>query len=178
MPLQDPPEYTAAHPTAAWFCAMCGRMEDNDGRKCPNCGEKRQRCSRYEWFLADALRDELTRRGRTFRITEQYEMPDHRGFSWYFDLAVRVNGSTYGGQHTELIEVNGSDHARQKTYRGPGGGYTRDDDKHWEAFSNNRLHKKGFDIRTVDNDDCRLRVVKATAARIATEIIQRADFGA
>jgi len=150
-------------------------MEDNGKNRCPTCQTKRQRVSRYEWFLADALHEELLMAtNRPFRITEQWEMPDHRGFSWYYDLAVHVTGKSSSKGHTVLIEVNGSDHDRQAVYSGPGGGYTRDYDKEWE-FGQRGLHKKGYSVEVVTNEDCRLKVVKATAKRLAALCVQRAD---
>jgi hypothetical protein len=154
----------------AWYCDMCGRMEGAaEERECPDCGSRRHRVSRYEWFLADALERELATTGRDFVIIEQWELPDHRGFSWFFDLAVLVGGIT------DLIEIQGPLHARQKTYSGKGGGYTRDEDKRWEVFSVRELHKQGFDLREINSDDCRLVVVAATAKQLTKEILHRAD---
>lgn len=166
---------TAGSNTIAWHCPDCGRMEDTATRKCPTCGEKRQRVSRFEWFLADALTHELTRRDRTFDVFEQWPLEDHRGFTWYFDLAVWVKGNSMYGGVTVLIEVDGSSHDNQKKYTGQGGGYTRDSDKHWEAFSNQRLHKQGYDFMSVPNEECRMRVVGETAVRLATQIERLAD---
>lgn len=160
-------------PTKAWNCEWCGRMEDAGTQRCPECETKgrktkRQRCSRYEWFLADALEEVLSAQDRDYSILEQWEMPDHRGFTWYFDLCVWVRGkSSYGG-HSLLIEVNGASHDVAD------GHYDRDMDKDWE-FHSRGLHRKGYSIQFVTNDECRQRVVKDTARRLATEIIQRAD---
>lgn len=152
-----------------WFCKNCWRMEDKEGKTCPKCGTSRQRVSRYEWFLADALDETFTALGRQFEINEQWAVPDHRGFSWHFDLRVSVAGKQW---HSELIEVNGSDHDSQPIYGGDGGGYTRDYDKGWEA------KKHRHEIRIVSNDDCRLHVVSDTARIIADEMIGRADDAA
>lgn len=165
--------YTPSPP--AWYCHECGRMEDDAGKYCPDCNGKRQRVSRYEWFLADALDTALEALGRDFCIEEQWRLKDHRGFDWHFDLAVKCKGTSVFGGITCLIEVNGSDHDRQKPYSGAGGGYTRDFDKHWEAFSNRRLHKQGYEYLTVTNDECKRRVVNETAMKLAVDIARMAD---
>ena len=123
---------------AAWWCFNCGRVEaQRDNRICPNCGEKMQRSSRYEWFLADELKNLLSLLcdDRKWSLTQQFPIEDHRGFIWYWDIAVRIEGRSIYGGYTEVIDVNGIDHTRQKKYSGPGGGYTRDQDKSGEIFS-------------------------------------------
>ncbi len=157
----------AAPVTKAWNCEWCGRMEDAAKQKCPKCGTKRQRCSRYEWFLADALEKVLEQSGRDYTIQEQWEMPDHRGFVWYYDLAVWVRGKGFHQGYTFLIEVNGADHDAER-------GSARDADKEWE-FGARGLHKKGYVVEVVRNEDCRMKVVQQTAERIAAEIMQWAD---
>lgn len=73
-----------------------------------------------------------------------------------------------------LIDVNGPDHLVQKTYGGPGGGYTRDYDKVWE-LGQQRWHKRGWDHWIVLNSDCRRDVVEATAATIVEHLVYMAD---
>lgn len=158
----------------AWHCQRCGRMEDTKDNVCPECGGKRQRVSRYEWFLADALRDFFAKSGRSFKITEQWQLRDHRGYIWYFDLLVSVRGESSSGI-SQIIEVDGADHKRQKRYSGPGGVYTRDYDKEWELFSVQKYHKSGYFLTRVTNEDCRMKVVRATAERLGNEIIKKAD---
>lgn len=122
--------------TVAWHCPICGRIEAPAGqRHCPKCGQTMQRCSRYEWFLADELRAFLNHTQREYQLQEQYPIRDHRGFTWYWDIFVWIQGSSVFGGYGELIDINGPNHGAQRRYSGPGGGYTRDDDKHWEAFS-------------------------------------------
>jgi hypothetical protein len=159
----------------AWYCQQCGRMEDTEDNWCPECDNKRQRVSRFEWFLSDALREFFTKSGRSFRIIEQWSISDHRGFDWYFDLLVNVQDKDGKGGISQIIEVNGPDHQRQKRYKGPGGGYTRDYDKKWELFSNLQYHKCGYFLTSVDNEECRMRVVRETAERLGTEILKKAD---
>lgn len=144
-------------------------------KHCPQCDGKRIRVSRYEWYLADALQAELEKSGRRFTVTEQWELPDHRGFSWYFDLAVSVEGASYFGGITELIEIQGPTHAHQAVYSGPGGGYTRDHDKHWEVFNVHRLHKSGYDFRAIPATECRRSVIRITAETIAAQLVNKAD---
>lgn len=152
----------------AWYCQNDGRMEDDEGKDCSQCGEKRQRVSRFEWFLADALHEYLHSQGADFKITEQWPLGDHRGFNWYFDLCVRV------GSFHQLIEVDGADHQQQASYKGPGGGYTRDYDKEWELFSVQKYHKFGYGLMRLKNEECRLKVAGQTARRVADQIIARA----
>jgi hypothetical protein len=162
----------------AWYCQDCGRIEQPpDERYCPDCGKQLQRCSRYEWFLIDALSYLLALSGREFRLIPQYPIRDHRGFNWHFDIFVWVKGNSLYGGYGELIEVNGPNHARQKRYTGSGGGYTRDYDKEWETVSNLRMHKRGIETRTVSNEECTKKgdVVYYTAIAIVDELIQRAD---
>jgi len=144
-------------------------------KSCPVCGAKRIRVSRYEWFLADALKRQLAETDRTFSVAEQWPLPDHRGFTWYFDLAVRVKGASIYGGVTELIEVQGPTHANQPNYSGAGGGYTRDYDKHWEAFSVRRLNKAGYHFSEVAAEDCRLSVVNGTARVMVAALLSMAD---
>lgn len=163
---------------AAWYCKECGRQEQPpDQKECPECGMKMQRCSRYEWFLFDELRHYLELSGREFRLLQQYSIEDHRGFFWYFDIFVWVKGHSFYRGYGELIEVNGPDHATQAKYSGPGGGYTRDQDKRWEVYNNLQLHKKGIEIRTVTNDECTKKgnAVRYTAMTIVDELIERSD---
>lgn len=162
----------------AWYCQECGRIEKPPEEKyCPGCGRKMQRCSRYEWFLIDELYRLLSLQGREFRIYPQYPVADHRGFTWYFDIFVWVNGRSIYGGYGELIEVNGSSHAKQKRYRGPGGGYTHDYDKRWEVISNLRFHKRGIETRVVSNEECSKKndFVYHTAIAIVDELMHRAD---
>ena len=137
---------TATNDLVAWHCQACGRyLAPRNEKYCPDCGEKMQRCSRYEWFLCDALRTILEHTGAVFEIKEQYPLMDHRGFEWYFDLCVKIlNPAPHSEFSNMLIEIDGADHDRQKRYSGPGGGYTRDKDKHWEVFSVQLLHKYGW----------------------------------
>lgn len=160
----------------AWHCMECGRVEaPADQKHCPDCGTKMQRCSRYEWFLSDELEKALNLLGAKFTIIEQYPIPDHRGFNWYFDIYVWVEGHSYFRGYGEIIEVNGASHQSQKKYSGKGGGYTRDFDKHWEAFANYRLHKRGIEYRTVDNENCKRSNVHQTALEIADELVERSN---
>lgn len=162
----NPTDYSVK--TNAWHCLNCGRMEDNEGRDCTRCYGKRIRVSRYEWFLADAIRKALWDEGiGDYEIIEQWPIDDHRGFTWHFDLMVFVPGSNFFGGHHELIEINGSTHETA-------GGEYRDMDKRWEVFSNARLHHQGYDFRTVPNDECQIRVVDETAKKIVAEILKRA----
>lgn len=134
------------------------------------------RCSRFEWFLEDALYDELSATGRKFKLRPQYPVMDHRGFEWFWDLGVWVDGSSYHGGSGLLIDVNGPNHLVQKTYSGPGGGYTRDYDKVWE-LKTQRWHKHGWDHWIVQNDQCRRSggSVYKTAAAISKHIVHMAD---
>lgn len=161
--------------TKAWYCQRCGRLTDNGDNSCPRCGNKRQRVSRYEWFLSDALQEFLIKAGRSFRIIEQWPLRDHRGHVWYFDILVNVQDKNGKGGISQLIEVNGPDHLQQKAYKGPGGGYTRDYDKRWELFDVQKYHKSGYFLTSVTNDDCRKIVVRETAERLGNEILQKAD---
>jgi hypothetical protein len=133
-----------------------------------------QRCSRYEWFLSDAIRKHLQETGRNFRIKEQYKILDHRGFYWYWDLFVWIEGKSLFNGYGELIDVQGPQHSKQKKYSGPGGGYTRDYDKEWEVRQQ-RLHKQGIETRYINNDECKLRIVDHSAKEIVNELIKRAD---
>jgi hypothetical protein len=160
----------------AWRCPECGRREaPRDERYCRVCYSKMVRCSRFEWFLSDALRGELAKSGRDFEIIEQRAFRDHRGFDWYFDISVWVRGSSAFGGYGELIEVDGTNHANQQRYSGKGGGYTRDQDKEWELRNNLRIHRRGWEIRHVPNDDCRRVAAGRTAALICADLIRRAD---
>lgn len=162
----------------AWYCQVCGRREGPaQARLCPNCGQKMQRCSRYEWFLIDELQHLLTLKEAEFRLQPQYPVCDHRGFIWYFDIFVWVKGASRYGGYGELIEINGPNHAHQPKYRGPGGGYTRDDDKYWEAVGRQRLYRRGIEMRTLTNVECARRgdAVYYTAIAIVDELLQRAD---
>lgn len=165
----------------AWYCGYCCKRREQkpSDKYCPDCGDKMQRCSRYEWFLFDAISDlldeQLGNGGREYRLEAQYPVHDHRGFDWYFDLFVWVKGKSSFGGYGELIEINGSTHDNQPKYSGRGGGYTRDYDKHWEVFSNQRLHKRGIDYRVLSNEECSMRNVKNTANKLVAEIIKRAD---
>lgn len=167
----------------AWCCQNCGRYEaPSDQRSCPDCGEKMQRCSRYEWFLADALTAELLKRGRSFRLDEQWSFYDHRGFCWYFDLRVWVDGPNRGdgckpsGGAGLLIEVDGATHARQKKYKGPGGGYTRDYDKKYE-YDKTTPRGSWLDQKHIPNEECARKggAVHRTAERLADDICHEAD---
>jgi hypothetical protein len=164
---------------STWHCHECGRIDAVvQDRRCPDCGEKVRACSRYEWFLADALRTQLRILGRpSFSVREQYPIKDHRGFTWYWDLFIWVDGASSCGGYGELIDVQGPQHDRQAKYSGPGGGYTRDYDKWWEAFSVLNLEEQGIWCRYVPNDKCRMTdgIVYWTANEIAREIIDRAD---
>jgi len=164
--------------TAAYWCSECWKRHELPPQrtvKCPDCGERLRRCSRYEWFLIDALDMALKATGRNYKIVPQYPIDDHRGFTWYWDVYVWVDGtSPYGGAGA-LIDVDGPDHSRQKKYTGPGGGYTRDRDKVWET-NQLRLHRRGIHHEKVTNDDCRLkgRVVFATAGSIVKRLVASA----
>lgn len=167
----------------AWYCQECGRQElPPDERYCPACGEKMQRCSRYEWFLADALAAEFVKRGRTFRIDEQWWFVDHRGFRWYFDLRVWVDGpcpsdgTKPDGGAGRLVEINGPEHSRQKKYSGPGGGYTRDEDKQYE-YDKATPRGSWLDAFCVSNDECARKggVVYRTAEKLANSLCSEAD---
>lgn len=136
-----------------------------------------QRCSRYEWFLFDELKYLLKLSGRNFRIKQQYPIRDHRGFNWHWDIYVWLEGkSIYGGYH-QLIDVNGRDHDFQKKYSGPGGGYTRDYDKHWEVFNNHGLHKRGWGVAYAKNEECARRGgrVRETALSMMGDLLTLAD---
>ena len=161
----------------AWYCQVCGRQERPAQARICRCGQKMQRCSRYEWFLIDELQHLLTLKERDFRLHPQYPLPDRRGFIWYFDIFVWVNGASRFGGSAELIEINGPDHARPPRYRGPGRGYTRDDDKYWAAIGHERLYKQGIEIRTLTNAECAKRgdAVYYTAIAIVDEMLHRAD---
>jgi len=164
--------------TVAWFCQNCGRKElPKDMRICPSCGERMQRCSRYEWFLIDELNRLLRLYDRCYRIQPQFPIQDHRGFTWHWDVRVWVEGESYYKGFGLLIEVDGPRHKKQKRYKGPGGGYTRDEDKEWEAFTNYKLHKKGYDTYVVNNEDCSKKndAVHVTALEILAELLDRAD---
>ncbi|GAB4347934.1 MAG: hypothetical protein Fur0042_14580 [Cyanophyceae cyanobacterium] len=164
--------------TFARYCQTCGRKELPANKKCcPDCGEKVQKCSRYEWFLADELKRRLDFRSREYCIQEQYPLHDHRGFNWYFDIYVWVQGASIYDGYGELIEVNGDDHKKQKLYRGPGGGYTRDDDKKWELINSSSLREKGIYTRTLSNEQCAKKGgnVYRTADAIIEDLIHRAD---
>jgi hypothetical protein len=164
--------------TAAYWCSSCWERHELPPKrtvKCPDCGDKLRRCSRYEWFLIDALEQAATATGRGFRLIPQYPIHDHRGFAWYWDVFIWINGTNdYGGAGL-LIDVDGSDHARQPKYRGPGGGYTRDYDKQWET-NKQRLYHKNIHSEKVTNDDCRMkgRAVYATAGAIVARLVKGA----
>ena len=155
--------------TKAWYCSECGRMEDNSEYKCPECSTKRQRVSRYEWFFSDALGDYLFEADRNYIITEQWPILDHRGFYWYFDILVTVYGE-YGINC--VIEIDGVDHQKQKKQTVCK--MTRDEDKQYE-FYNQNYHKNRYYILRVNNDDCRLKIVKNTAKKIGDRLILGAD---
>ena len=127
-----------------------------------------QRCSRYEWFLSDALRTILSHLGAEFNIQEQYEVSDHRGFSWYFDLYVWVKGKSIYGGYAELIEVNGDDHRKRKRPM-------KDLDKYLETLNSLQMHKYGMSMRVVKNEQCARRKVFETAIDIADELIERSN---
>lgn len=162
--------------TSAWYCQICGRVEaPKNEAHCPDCDTKMQRCSRYEWFLIDELEILLELSDRDFNIIPQYPIKDHRGFNWYWDIYIWLAGASLYGGYSELIDINGPDHNRQKKYSGPGGGYTRDKDKHWEAFSNLKLHKQGFGVTYIQNDDCKKKNIKLTALEIMGDLLTLAD---
>jgi len=169
--------------TDAWWCSHCwDRHElpaggDRRRRKpCPDCGEKLHRVSRYEWFLEDALNAALEAAGADHRIRPQFPVEDHRGFTWYWDLGVWVNGGSAFNGYGLLIDVNGRDHLEQRHYTGAGGGYTRDYDKVWE-LGQQQWHKRGWDHWIVPNDLCRRagNVVHVTAQEIVTHMLGRAQ---
>ena len=164
--------------TVAWHCSKCGRVEAGIKEKyCPNCGTKMQRCSRYEWFLSDEIRKLLKESKRKYKIIEQYPINDHRGFNFYWDLYIWVDGKSHYGGYGEVIDINGKDHDKQKNYSGPFGGYTRDDDKYWETFNNQMLHKFGIDVRYIPNEDCMRKTgtVYTTAKKVVSDLIKRSD---
>lgn len=166
----------------AWNCRKCGRVEADVQQKWHEvCGTRMRRCSRYEWFLADALARVAVRhpisRSSTVRLYEQYRVPDHRGFYWYWDVAVKVEQQDVGYLKSAgfLIDVNGRDHDNQAVYSGPGGcGMTRDDQKRWEVFgSENRMHKSGWDTVYLTNEECRKAFADTTAARVFADLVSR-----
>lgn len=174
---------TTLQATAAWWCPRCWDRHELPGvsrtrskKACPNCGAKMHRCSRYEWFLEDALCSAIEASDRTFRIRPQYPVYDHRGFSWFWDIGIWVDGASIHGGSGLLIDVNGPDHLLQKNYGGPGGGYTRDYDKVWE-LGQQRFHKRGWDHLIVLNEDCARRENRVffTANDIASRLINMAD---
>jgi hypothetical protein len=162
----------------AWSCPECGRIEAPATEKyCPTCATKMQRCSRYEWFLADEIQRQLEQSGRSFLIEEQWPFEDHRGFTWYFDLRVDMFGTKQGGCRAGyLIEVDGRDHAAQKVYGGPGGGYTKDYDKEYE-YNEKTPREQWLPLKRVANEDCARRgdAVRYTAAIIVDELCRLAD---
>ncbi len=160
----------------AWHCPKCGRIQAPKGNnRCQRCASKMVRCSRYEWFLADKLREYLSKCGKKFIVIEQYPIDDHRGYKWRWDVFVWVEGSSWYGGYGEVIDIQGPDHKRQKKYSGPGGGYTRDYDKYWVTFELHKLHKRGIGSRYIENEDCNRKNVDETAKRIVDELIKRSD---
>ena len=156
----------------AWYCERCGRQELPAGDNwCPKCGDKMQRCSRYEWFLSDALEAELEKRGVEFWVEEQYPFTDHRGFLWYFDLRVWCESKTAHGSYGWLIEIDGPGHSQQKKYKGPGGGYTRDEDKVYE-YNAECPRATWCALIRVTNEDCARKggAVYRTAERLVSEL--------
>jgi hypothetical protein len=169
--------------TDAFWCPRCWERHElppprskRSSPPCPGCATKLRRCSRFEWFLIDALGLALEATGRDFKIIPQYPVHDHRGFEWYWDLFVWVDGKSVHGGTGLLIDVNGPNHELQPRYSGAGGGYTRDYDKTWEV-GQQRFHKRGIDHMIVLNDDCRKKgdAVYATAGGIAKWLDRMAD---
>ena len=162
----------------AWYCQECGRVEAPAAEKwCPDCGDRMQRCSRYEWFLADALEHHLWARGCPFKIKQQYRLYDHRDFFWYFDIMVEAKGPA-GKVWAFFIEVNGSQHGEQKVFSGQGGcGMTRDDHKRWEF--NEQMAHQPCDLIYVSNEDCAKRggAVEGTAEDIVERLCRRVGLG-
>ena len=128
------------------YCLSCkARREVDKGIKnCPECGDKLRFVSKYEWNLIDALDALLTTTGREFNITEQYVLRDRRGFDWYWDLLVEVDG------HCVLIDVRG----RNSKDNG--------EQKYWEAFYN----REGWKILQITADECTKNVLGQTVARL------------
>lgn len=158
--------------TKASICKKCGRLETPEKIDyCPECGEKAYQCSRYEWFLQDSLSSALRASRRVFRIEPQYIIRDHRGFEWIWDLYVYVKGSSSFGGINMVIDIQGPNHKKQKIYSGPGGGYTRDDDKEWEI----RKKAGNWEWRYFENDECQKRIVTITAGELADELCDLAD---
>jgi hypothetical protein len=112
--------------TVATYCHGCGRAEipraDYRELKACECGGTRILCSRYEWALVDALRDELgwrRSRGdlRVFSVFEQhplraerYDVRTHelRKFEWFFDASVEIVAG--GSWQRALVEIDGDNH--------------------------------------------------------------------
>jgi hypothetical protein len=91
-------------------------------------------------------------------LYEQYPVRDHRGFVWFWDLAVEREYDW--GVRRLFIDINGPSHDTQKKYEG--GGYTRDYDKAWET----RHTAKNSDIIILTNDECTKAAARATASRV------------
>lgn len=127
--------------TVAVYCPTCGRQEpERDAyralKQC-ECGALRILCSRYEWALVDALRDELAWRQQqrdidTWRVVEQQPVHAERfdvktrqtnRFVWHFDAAVTVHVGPL--RVTALVEVDGANHYDR--------GISRDKAKDWDA---------------------------------------------
>jgi hypothetical protein len=161
----------------AWSCPYCGRIEAPAAqRSCPECGEKMQRCSRYEWFLADELERQLHSAGLGFVLEEQWPFEDHRGFTWYFDLRVDIYGARSAMPIGYLIEVDGSGHAGQKKYSGPGGGYTRDYDKEYE-YNEKTPRDRWLPLMRLSNEQCARRggAVRLTVAEIVEDLRRKVE---
>jgi hypothetical protein len=108
----------------------------------------------------------------------QYPISDHRGFYWYWDFYIYLQGdSAFGGIHL-LVDINGRDHDFQKKYSGPGGGYTKDYDKHWVVFNEHKLHKQGWEVQYYKNEECTRRggIVRDTAYGLIGDLLTMADY--
>jgi hypothetical protein len=81
----------------AWFCSKHGRFELPLGKKkCPECGVKMIRTSRYAWALVDALRIELEWRGFEYLLVEEVPLETKWDFVYHIDCYVSIAGSDVG----------------------------------------------------------------------------------
>jgi len=143
---------------SARYCQHCGRREELSWKTCCHqCGRNLQKSSRWEWHLADALRDELSNLAE-FTLVEQWPLQDRSGFYWYFDLYVAV------GSYREVIEVNGSSHDTVD-------GRSHDDRKACEL----KAQYPTVGLRVVRNTECTKQNAPQTARKIARELVKRSN---
>lgn len=174
---------TAAVVTVAVFCPRCGRQEPEREayrqlKQC-ECGRTRILCSRYEWALVDALRDELgwrQQRGDVdlWHVVEQQPIVaerfdirtrEQRRFLWHFDAAVMA----YMGpvKVTALVEVDGKGHYDRTI--------SRDKQKDWDAVDQGWAKTGGLYV--IRNDELRPRRTREGhdwrgAYEVAAEIVR------